>query len=72
MRVVSYNAYVSFLEKANAEALANAMSAYIESPALCEKHGAAGRKKAEEKFSLDSMVSQYMGVYDYVHSGAGK
>jgi len=60
------------VEKANAEALANAMSAYIESPALCEKHGAAGRKKAEEKFSLDSMVSQYMGVYDRVHRAAGK
>ncbi|MCF6353708.1 MAG: TIGR03088 family PEP-CTERM/XrtA system glycosyltransferase [Candidatus Polarisedimenticolaceae bacterium] len=60
------------VEKANAEALADAMNCYIESPDLCEKHGAAGRKKAEEKFSLDSMVTRYMGVYDRVLGEAGK
>lgn len=58
------------VEKANVEVLADAMSAYIESSDLREKQGAASRKRAEKKFSLDHMVNQYLSVYDRVHGGA--
>jgi len=60
------------VSKANVEVLADAMNSYIESSDLRVKHGAAGRKKAEDEFSLDYMVARYMDVYDRVLGEAGK
>lgn len=45
-------------------ALAAAMDAYVRDPALRQRHGNAGRARAEGRFSLDSMVSAYVALYD--------
>jgi glycosyltransferase involved in cell wall biosynthesis len=50
----------------DARALAAAARAYAEDPARASAHGAAGRRQAEAKFSIASMVAAYLGVYDAV------
>jgi len=47
-------------------AMAEAIRAYLFDPAILIRHGQAGRKRAEEKFSIESMVNGYMAVYDEV------
>lgn len=47
-------------------ALAAAICAYADDlDALCA-HGKAGRRRAEERFSMEAMVQAYLGVYDAV------
>lgn len=46
------------------DALAAAIDAYVRDPALRQRHGKAGRARAESRFSLDSMVSAYVALYD--------
>lgn len=61
------------------EALAAAMQAYVDQPALIARHGQAGRRRAEQRFSLGAMVAGYLSVYDQlmaanrwrVHPGKG-
>jgi sugar transferase (PEP-CTERM/EpsH1 system associated) len=48
----------------NAEALANAMALYFRQPALAAQHGAAGKERVEQKYSMASMLSAYMNMYD--------
>ncbi|HKJ72783.1 MAG TPA: TIGR03088 family PEP-CTERM/XrtA system glycosyltransferase [Alphaproteobacteria bacterium] len=50
--------------KADPSALARAMKDYLDSPALLRAHGAAGRRRAEDAFSLAVMTEQYLSVYD--------
>jgi len=50
---------------AEAAALAGAISRYVEDAGLRQRHGAAGRKRAET-FSLDEMARAYAAVYDRV------
>jgi sugar transferase (PEP-CTERM/EpsH1 system associated) len=45
-------------------ALADALRAYIQDPALARQHGANARRRVEERFSIDAMVAGYLGVYD--------
>ena len=45
-------------------AMAEAIQAYLKDPAKLEKHGQAGRKRAEEHFSIETMVKGYLDVYD--------
>lgn len=45
------------------EALAGAISKYIDHPALAAAHGAAGRQLVEERFSLQAMVDTYDRLY---------
>ena len=52
--------------KSDPPAMARAMKAYLDSPALLRDHGRAGRKRAEVTFSLTVMTERYLSVYDRV------
>jgi sugar transferase (PEP-CTERM/EpsH1 system associated) len=45
-------------------ALAAALARYAENPRLAAEHGAAGRARACEDFSLERMVARYTALYD--------
>lgn len=47
----------------NSVELAKNMGFYIESPELVEKHGLAGYKKFNEKYTLDKMLCSYVKEY---------
>lgn len=47
-------------------AMGQAIQKYIEDKALRQDHGAAGRKRVEQMFSMESMVNSYLAVYDQV------
>lgn len=44
--------------------MANAMLKILQNPDLAKRMGAAGRKRVEEKFSLDRMVREYEKLYE--------
>ncbi|ATE60938.1 TIGR03088 family PEP-CTERM/XrtA system glycosyltransferase [Thauera sinica] len=44
-------------------AMARALSDYAADAALRQSHGAAGRRRVEQGFSLDGMVARYMDLY---------
>ena len=46
------------------DALATALQAYAETPALIRAHGQAARAHAVATFSLEAMVDQYFALYD--------
>lgn len=50
-------------------AMSQATQRYIENPVLRQHHGAAGRMRVEKMFSMESMVSGYLTVYDQVCVG---
>jgi sugar transferase (PEP-CTERM/EpsH1 system associated) len=45
-------------------ALAEALALYFHDPGRALAHGEAGRRRVEAEFSLDGMVSRYIGCYD--------
>ncbi|PYV91326.1 MAG: TIGR03088 family PEP-CTERM/XrtA system glycosyltransferase [Acidobacteria bacterium] len=47
-------------------ALAGAVRTYLVDQGKLARHGQAGRKRAETRFSIDAMVNGYMTVYDAV------
>lgn len=48
----------------NTDLLENAIGSYITTPKKRLKHGAAGRRRILEKFSLTDMVEQYLDLYN--------
>lgn len=46
------------------EALAAALAAYVRDGALAARHGAAGRVRVEQRYSIDAMLSSYLALYD--------
>lgn len=52
--------------RGNTNALADAIAGYIDAPDLRQRHGQAGRVRAETRFSVERMVEQYLEVYDRV------
>ncbi len=48
------------------QALARALRSYIDNPTLRHTHGEVGRRRVEETFSLQAMVSSYLKLYDDV------
>ncbi len=52
-------------------ALADAMLGYFENPGLARAHGLAGRRCAEERFSLVAMVDSYAELYAVLLEGRG-
>ncbi|MBV5308075.1 TIGR03088 family PEP-CTERM/XrtA system glycosyltransferase [Chromatium okenii] len=49
---------------ANVNELTAILAAYLHSPARIQKEGQAARHRAEQEFSLDTMVGRYLAVYD--------
>lgn len=47
-----------------ADGLVAVLERYIGDPGLRLAHGAAGRRRAQENFSLDAMVQRYLDIYD--------
>lgn len=45
-------------------AMARAMRTYLVNPDVRSRHGRAGRKVVEDRFSIDAMVQGYLTVYD--------
>lgn len=50
----------------DAQALAACVAAYVGAPELRRRHGRAGRLRAQERFSLHSMIDRYRKLYDSV------
>lgn len=48
----------------NPEAMAQALLRYTLDAALRQRHGAAGRKRVEQNFSIDNMVARYTDLYE--------
>jgi len=48
----------------NPAELADKLYLYLSEPALIKQHAASARRRAEQQFSLQYMVSQYQGVYE--------
>ncbi len=46
------------------DALARAIGAYLQDPALARRHGAAGRERVLQDFSMSRMLRCYLDVYD--------
>jgi glycosyltransferase involved in cell wall biosynthesis len=49
--------------RADPEALAREMLAYLADPVLARRHGRAGRQIVERRFSLERMVGDYEALY---------
>lgn len=49
---------------ADPDEMANALLTYLDDPELGQKQGQAGRKRAEELYSLNTMMQSYQTVYD--------
>lgn len=54
------------VEPANPAALSEAISTLLDNPGLCEEYGRAGRRRIEQKFSLDVMARDTLSVYDEI------
>jgi sugar transferase (PEP-CTERM/EpsH1 system associated) len=53
----------------DAESMARAMRAYVESAELCKRHGSEARREVERRFGMEAMVNAYMAVYDQLLAG---
>jgi glycosyltransferase involved in cell wall biosynthesis len=54
------------------DGMARALVAYAADRALAKRHGSAGRRLVEQRFSLDVMVEGYLETYDRVLKRHGK
>ena len=59
----------TLVPSADSVAMAKAMRMYLENPDLRIRHGQAGRKLVERRFSLEAMVQGYLDVYDRLLNG---
>lgn len=48
----------------NPDAMAQALLRYTSDAALRQRHGAGGRQRVEQNFSIDNMVTRYMQLYE--------
>lgn len=51
--------------------ISEALSAYLRDPGLAARRGGKGRKRVEQAFTLEVMVSKYLSLYDRVLSAKG-
>jgi sugar transferase (PEP-CTERM/EpsH1 system associated) len=51
-------------DPADPQGLEHALLPYLTDPALRRSHGAAGRARVVQNFSLDAMVARYLAMYD--------
>ena len=54
----------TLVPSADAKRMAEAIELYVNDPGLCHHQGTAARCVVESQFSLDSMLSAYLKVYD--------
>jgi sugar transferase (PEP-CTERM/EpsH1 system associated) len=52
--------------------MADAIHSYLNHPAKLERHGRAGRTRAEKYFSIEKMVEGYLSVYDEILAERGR
>lgn len=52
------------VKPSSASAMADAIEVYVKNPSLAKSHGHAGRLRAEEDFSIATMVTRYAAIYD--------
>ncbi|CAB1276773.1 TIGR03088 family PEP-CTERM/XrtA system glycosyltransferase [Candidatus Nitrosacidococcus tergens] len=50
--------------KADSKAVSKALATYINSAQLIKNHGQSGRKRVKEKFAIQTMVDNYINVYN--------
>ncbi len=55
----------------NPKVLATAIDYYLDNPGIMHAHGKAARARIENAFAMDSMVENYLGVYDDLVSVRG-
>jgi len=48
----------------DAESMARAMRAYVDSGELCRRQGSEARRTVERRFGIEAMVNAYMALYD--------
>ena len=48
----------------DAHAMAHAMAAYVQTPALAAQHGSAGLQRIHQHYSMNAMLTAYAGMYD--------
>jgi len=56
----------ALIPSADPEKMAQALLGYVSNPARMAKEGHAARAEVEARFSMEAMVSAYLGVYDQV------
>jgi sugar transferase (PEP-CTERM/EpsH1 system associated) len=54
----------SLVPPSDPHAMAEALAAYVRTPALARIHGAAGRERIEQKYSIAAMLATYVDLYD--------
>jgi len=54
---------------ADPESMAEAIRRYFDDREMARRHGVAGRRAVESRFSMDAMVNGYLRVYDTVLNG---
>lgn len=59
----------TLVRPADPVAMANVMRTYLANPDLRVRHGLAGRKLVEDRFSIEAMVQGYLDVYDRLLNG---
>jgi sugar transferase (PEP-CTERM/EpsH1 system associated) len=54
----------SLVPARDAQAMAEALAAYVRAPTLARAHGAAGRARIERHYSVSAMLAAYIDLYD--------
>ncbi|MGI9225183.1 MAG: glycosyltransferase [Woeseiaceae bacterium] len=57
------------VEAGDYEALAEAISRFVEEPDLGRRFGEAGRQRMEDEFSIEAMAEQHLALYETVLNG---
>lgn len=65
--VVTEGEHGYLVPPSDTEALATALARYVADPDLARRHGDAARRRIEQRFGMDAMLSAYLGLYDRLY-----
>jgi sugar transferase (PEP-CTERM/EpsH1 system associated) len=65
--VVTEGEHGYLVPPSDTEALATALARYVADPDLARRHGDAARRRIEQRFGMDAMLSAYLGLYDHLY-----